>query len=98
MLRNFVPNRPLGYQQFVATSLTASTALTVPAGAVIAIISVSGQAIRYRDDGVAPTAAIGMPLAVGSTTLLEGQLSAYRIIEQAASAVVDISYYGAPAL
>ena len=50
----------LGYQQI--TSLTASTALTVPAGATLAVIVPESQSVRWRDDGVAPTASVGMPL------------------------------------
>jgi len=85
--------RPLGYQQI--TSLAASTALTVPAGAALALIKPSTQAIRVRDDGTAPTAAVGYPVAVGVEYRVEGGLSSFRMIEQTASASVDVLYYGA---
>ena len=86
---------PLGYQQITAPA--ASTALTVPAGAKLALISVSTQAVRFRDDGTAPTASIGFPLPVtgtGSFFVYSGSLAAFQVIQQASGAVLDILYYG----
>jgi hypothetical protein len=40
---------PLGYQQI--TSLAASTALTVPPGANVALIDCEAQAVRWRSVG-----------------------------------------------
>src|SRR5258706_7769093 len=57
--------QPLGYQQLTMTA--AALALTVPAGATYAIITVEGSAtdtVRWRDDGTPPTSAIGNPIAV----------------------------------
>ena len=82
---------PLGYQQI--TVLTASTALTVPSGAVWALIQPEAQAVRWRDDGTAPTAAVGMPLAVGTTLQYSGDLSAIRFIEQVAGGKLNVTYY-----
>ena len=85
---------PLGYQQI--SSPAAATSLTVPSGATIAVITVETQAVRYRDDGVAPTAAIGVPLAVTgseSAFVYTGSLSAIQFIQQTAGAVIDIAYY-----
>lgn len=82
---------PLGYQQI--TSLSTSTALTVPAGATMALISVEGAAIRYRDDGTAPTASIGMPIAVGQAFQYTGTLSLIRFIQQSSSATINVLYY-----
>lgn len=93
---NFRPARPVGYQQFAAGAVNASTALTVPAGAVFAICIPSAQAVRFRDDTVLPTATIGYPLAVGQHFTLDGQLSAYRFIAQVAGAALDVTYYGGP--
>jgi hypothetical protein len=89
----------LGYQQ-IAT-LTASTGLTVPQTDLnglackpsIAIITSEGTAIRWRDDDVAPTASVGMPLAAGATLQYDGDLSKIKFIEQTASAKINISYY-----
>lgn len=81
----------LGYQQI--TNLATATGLTPPRGATFALIIPETQAIRWRDDGTDPTSAIGMPL--GPTGILEydGDLRSIRFIQQAASAVLNISYY-----
>lgn len=81
----------LGYQQI--TSLSASTALTVPTGATMALIVPESQAVRWRDDGTAPTASVGMPVAVGESLNYDGDLSRIRFIQQAASATLNVSYY-----
>jgi len=89
----------LGYQQI--TSLSASTALTVPIRDVnglscrpaIAIITPETQAVRWRDDGVAPTASVGMPLAAGVTLQYDGDITKILFIEQTASAKLNITYY-----
>lgn len=89
----------LGYQQI--TSLSASTGLTVPlldaAGLncepVFALIIAETQGVRWRDDGTAPTASVGMPLSPGIPLQYDGDLNKIRFIEQAASAKLNISYY-----
>jgi len=87
---------PLGYDQL--TSLSTPTLLSsvpggIPAGAVYAFIDVSGAAVRYRDDGVAPTASVGMPVAINTQLQYFGNLAAIEFIQQAAGAVLDISFY-----
>jgi hypothetical protein len=82
---------PLGFQQI--TSLAASTGLVVPAGATFATIVPAAQAVSWRDDGVAPTATVGMLLPVGTQLQYSGNLAAIRFIEAAASATLNISYY-----
>ena len=81
----------VGYQQI--TALSAVTNLAPPAGATSATIVVSVAAVRYRDDGTPPTAAIGMPLPIGSTLSYGGNLAAVQFIQQAIGAVLDIIYY-----
>jgi hypothetical protein len=88
-----------GYQQIAV--LNASTGLTVPTVTpeglngkpVFALIVAEGAAVRWRDDGTAPTASVGMPLAVGVPLQYDGDLTKIRFIEQAASAKLNISYY-----
>lgn len=90
----------LGYQQI--TSLSSATNLTVPgvdittglnAKPTIALITPEGQAVRWRDDATAPTASVGMPLAVGVTLQYDGDLTKIRFIEQTSGAKLNISYY-----
>lgn len=80
-----------GYQQI--TSLSAATALTVPAGSKVAVVVAETQAVRWRDDGENPTSTVGMPLATGTYLVLDGDLSAVKFIEQTASAKLNVSYY-----
>lgn len=85
------PLRPLGYEQI--TALSAATGLTVPSGAHYALVQATAQAIRWRDDGTDPTAAVGMPLLVDEALFYTGELRSLRFIEQAASAEVNVVYY-----
>lgn len=82
---------PIGYQQI--TTLSAAQKLTVPNGARIARIVCETQAVRWRDDGTAPTSTVGMPLAVATEMTYDGNLGAIQFIEQTASAKLNVSYY-----
>lgn len=89
----------MGYQQ--VTSLSSATNLTVPqrtlnglnAKPVFALIIAEGQAVRWRDDKVAPTASVGMPLAVGIPLQYDGDITNIQFIEQVSGAILNISYY-----
>lgn len=86
-------DRPLGYQQI--TSLAAAAALTIPAGCSVAVIQAEGQPVRWRDDGTNPTASVGMRILVGGELVYDATgLTTLRFIEEAASAKLNISYYG----
>lgn len=88
-----------GYQQI--TSLSSASGLTVPPRTpnglnekpVFALIVAEGAPVRWRDDDTAPTASVGMPLAVGVPLQYDGDLNKIRFIEQSASAKLNISYY-----
>jgi hypothetical protein len=90
----------LGYQQI--SSLSSASGLTVPSidpstgltvKANFALITPEAQGVRWRDDGTAPTASVGMPLAAGVTLQYDGDLSKIKFIEQTGSAKLNISYY-----
>ena len=81
----------LGYQQI--TSLSSAQALTVPRGATRALIAPLTQTVRWRDDGVAPTASVGMPAAAGTYLSYDGDLNRIRFFEASASAELNITYY-----
>jgi hypothetical protein len=83
--------KALGYQKL--TSLDTVKSLTVPAGAVMAIIQTAGQDVRWRDDGSNPTATDGMLLRTTETLTYNGQPSALKFIEAAAGATIHVSYY-----
>jgi hypothetical protein len=85
---------PLGYQQIA--SFSGAVSLTVPSGAAFAVISAETQALRYRDDGVVPTASVGQPLLVSGATqpfIYSGNLAAIQFIPVSGTATLDISYY-----
>lgn len=89
-----VLGKPLGYAQ--VTDLAAAVGLgTIPAGARVAILHAEGANIRWRDDGTDPTAAIGMWLTTtGDGFTYTGDLSAIKLIEEQATAKLNISFYG----
>lgn len=93
--------QPLGYCQMtsVATAKALATAncttgsVPTQVNNAIAEICVSGAAIRYRDDGTAPTASIGIPVAAGNCFQYSGNIPGLQIIQQAASATIDATFY-----
>lgn len=82
---------PKGYQQI--TSLSTSVSLTVPAGAKYAMIYAENRNVRWRDDGIDPTASVGMQLLAGNGLWYDGDLAEIEFIEEAASAKLNVSYY-----
>lgn len=89
------PINAKGYTQQSVTSLVAST-LTVPSAAQMAVVEVETATIRYRDDGTAPTTAIGMPVTATSTVVVcgIGTLNAWKAIASGANAKLNTSFYG----
>lgn len=90
----------LGYQQI--TSLSSAQGLTVPdkdpvtgllMDPTVAYIVAETQGVRWRDDGVAPTASVGMPLAAGVPFPYDGDLNKIKFIEQSSSAKLNVSFY-----
>jgi hypothetical protein len=87
-----------GASQFIsAATLTSTTSLTVPSGTTIAQICVETAGVRYRDDGVAPTASVGIPVVATSSTpacfQYAGPLSAIQFIALSGSPTMNVSYY-----
>lgn len=83
---------PLGYQQL--TSLAAAAALTIPAGAQKAVVIAETQDVRWRDDGTNPTASVGVVLKKDTVYTFDVLSAALRFIETAASAKLNVAYYG----
>ena len=65
----------------------------IPAGAIFIWATPEVAAVRWRDDGTAPTAAIGNPVSVGSQLQYGGPLTAIQIIAQSGTSTVDV-YFG----
>lgn len=95
-------DKPLGYAQSAAVD--AATALStlsyagvagIPAGTARLIIQPQTQAIRWRDDGIDPTTAVGYPLAVGAELNYTGRnFTSIKVISQVAGAIVNVVAYG----
>jgi hypothetical protein len=90
--------RPLGVQTALSVGSSA-VALTVPVGAQFALISVETAAVRWRDDGVAPTATTGVLLPETSATepwtyVGTKGLQDIKFIAVTGTASLNVSYYG----
>jgi hypothetical protein len=93
---------PVGYcQATVGTSAQPFTGLCfggAPKGATYALICNEGTAVRWRDDGIAPSASVGQILGVGTVTApicagFSTDLSAVQFISESASTFLDVSFY-----
>lgn len=84
---------PLGYAQ-IGTLTTSVGFSSVPNGTQLTLITAEAQNVRWRDDGVAPTASIGMLLPAGQTLSYNGPAAKLRFIEVTAGAKINASFYG----
>jgi hypothetical protein len=85
-------SKGLGYEQI--TGLSAATALTPAAGATVAVVQAESQDVRWRDDGTAPTASVGMVLKAGEVARFSNTpLASVKFIETTASAKLNVAYY-----
>ncbi len=72
----------------------------IPKGSVFAVVQVEGETARWRDDGTAPTASIGQPLAASTPIYFTSQvkggnaLAAVKLIPETGSMTLDVSFYG----
>lgn len=76
--------------------VSAATALTVPAAAQAALVTVLLQAVRYRSDGTDPTNAVGHYVAANGTVELFGsEIDTVKFIEATAASTADlfVTYY-----
>lgn len=95
MQQGFRAETPLGYQQVTATG--AAFGLSLPAsrpGLSLVLIQAEAQALRWRDDGTDPTAAIGYLIPVNGELRYTGKNpGALRLIAAAGGAIANITYY-----
>lgn len=88
---NYTPLTPMQ----AGLAVTTSTALTIPIGALQAVVSVEGNSVRYTYDGTtAPTASVGHLLTSGQFIQFSGAttLANLRFIQTAATATLTVSY------
>ena len=92
-----VETEPLSYSAFEALSVS-STALPLTANLADsrthAFVTVAVDAVRFRLDGVAPSATVGHLANVGDTIILDGraELDGFRVIRVTTDATLSVSY------
>jgi len=85
---------PLGFQQFTGSTTGTAQGLTVPTGASIAYMTGEVQAVRYRDDGTAPTTSVGILIPVSQLPFIyTGPLTNFQFIGAVGGSILNISYY-----
>jgi hypothetical protein len=87
---------PAGYQQILGVTNLVATPLVVPPGAKYAWVQIENGDSRWRDDGPAPTAAIGFPLLQDTGFFFQdgaGGLAALKFIAQTVPINVNVVYY-----
>ena len=98
---------PLGFEKLTvsntAKALTLATYQTTPIAnttqrAILAVITVEDNDMRYRVDGTDPTTAIGHLIKDGGIIQLESglEINQFRAIRVSADAVIQVTYYGVP--
>ena len=78
------------------TSSSASlTSGGIPASATMVVLEAETADIRYRDDGGAPQAAVGLIIVhgAGGTILYTGTLTALRFILLSGSPLLNVGFY-----
>lgn len=94
------PMVALGYCQLATLSAAiklSSCSGGIPAGANAVVIRVEAQAARYRMDATAPTASVGMPIAIADAPLFfQGAIGNMQFIEQTSGAKLDVLFFKAP--
>ncbi len=90
---------PGGAGVYVTSNATTSSSASltsggIPPGATQAVIQAESAAVRYRDDGGAPTASVGMEIVSGANPIFyTGTLSALRFIAATGSPLLDVAFY-----
>ncbi len=94
------PSPPLGVVTLSSISTATGFGDELPAAALFAVISVEGNPVRYRDDGTAPTASVGVLLPETSASgapwvyASPAGLKAIEFIPTTGSATVTAAFYG----
>jgi hypothetical protein len=93
-MSDLVGRTPVGATQILELDASTAQGLAVPSGATIALVSVEGS-IRWRDDGVPPTASTGHPMN-DEHMIYGGALNQLRLVAQAGvrnDPIVTASFY-----
>lgn len=81
-----------GFESITVTNAHAES-LTVPATATKAIITIEGNSVRIRYDGMAPTTSVGHLHEIGDVIELSGHdLTHFKAIAIGSDAVLSVTY------
>lgn len=85
---------PKGYLKYVAGTIDSAKNVDFPPGATRVLLRCETQSVRWRDDGVDPTAAIGMlMLAADAPFLYTGNPSQLKVMSASAGAILHCVFY-----
>jgi hypothetical protein len=97
-------SKPLGYRRISGLSTVKTlddgtdetgASKSRPAGASFCLIDCESQVVRWLDTGTAaPTSGSGKRIAAGGELLYDGDLGTIRFVEEAASAALNVTFYG----
>lgn len=89
------PRNCVGHQTITALSASTPATLTVPQGAVAALIQADGGTVRITTDGVtAPTATVGHRIDDGVFYPVDTSLSAVKLLAQSGTTTnVQVDFY-----
>jgi hypothetical protein len=80
---------------FAPLTVSAATPLpSIPGGTLEALVVCEAQNVRWRDDGTAPTATVGMLLQPGVAFPYIGSLPRIQFIQATSGAACNVTYYG----
>ena len=85
-----------GYQQLNAASLASVQVLAVPPATSMVLLQAEGANVRYRADGINPTASVGMLIKDGNEVLYAASLesiAAIAFIGASTGAILNATYY-----
>lgn len=83
----------VGRQTITGLSTTVPATLTVPNGAVSAMIQADGGTVRFTLEGTAPSATVGFKLDDGVIQYVDTPLATVKLLAAAASTNVQIAYF-----
>lgn len=83
----------VGRQTITGLSTTTPATLTVPNGAVSAMIQADGGTVRLTLEGTAPTATLGFKVEDASFFYVDTPLATVKLLAAAASTNVQIAYF-----
>ena len=84
---------PKGHQQI--TGMSSAARLTIPDGAVFAVITAEAQHVRWRDDGTDPSGSAGQLIkTTDPPAVFRCDLKDLVFFEDASGAILNVAYYG----